>query len=294
MDRTPYQFNFSVSNVPAWACPVCGEGRLTLSKESLISKQDAESRRGQDHEAWDLDWVRLVFSCVFHCSNQNCKQPVACSGTGWVEVNDYTDDDGDWAQDIEERYKPKFFHPALKLIDFPEKCPQNVVEYLCESFALVYANPGAALNSARTALEALMTALGVNRFSVGKGKKTAIKLHQRIHLLPEKYKDQRDMLLAVKWLGNAGSHDGDKASTADVMLAYEMLEHVLSEIYEEKSKKLKALAAAVNRNKGPAKAKVKKARSRKRAMPAGSANEVPGIQGDSLVPAIPSLDEMPA
>jgi len=274
MERTPYQLNFSVSHVPAWACPVCREGRLTLGKDSLISKENAESRRDHDHDAWDLDWIRLVFSCVFHCSNEKCKQPVACSGSGSVESNDYIDDDGDWAQDIEEWYTPQFFHPALKLMDLPESCPPKVVEYLCESFASVYANPSAALNSARTALEALMTSLGVKRFSIGNGKKRSIPLHQRIQLLPEKYKDQREMLVAVKWLGNVGSHDGDKASTADVMLAYDMLEHVLSEIYEERSKKLRALAASVNRRRGLAKSPAKKKTKPRKAKVVPAADEV--------------------
>ena len=39
----------------------------------------------------------------------------------------------------------------------------------------------------------------------------------------------------------------------DVMDAYELTEHILEEIYETKSKKLKAIAKKVNKKKGPSK-----------------------------------------
>jgi hypothetical protein len=59
------------------------------------------------------------------------------------------------------------------------------------------------------------------------------------------------MLFAVKWLGNAGSHDGEEANAGDVRTTYDLLEHALSEIYEAKGKKLKAVAKKVNKKKGP-------------------------------------------
>ncbi|HXC52488.1 MAG TPA: hypothetical protein VN634_16525 [Candidatus Limnocylindrales bacterium] len=52
-------------------------------------------------------------------------------------------------------------------------------------------------------------------------------------------------------MGNAGSHDGGEASVADVRVAYDLLEHILSEVYEGKGKSLKVLAKKVNKKKGP-------------------------------------------
>ncbi|KWF02164.1 hypothetical protein WL80_28890 [Burkholderia ubonensis] len=118
---------------------------------------------------------------------------------------------------------------------------------------MYFADAGAALNCARTAVEALLTALGIKRFTLANGKKRPINLHQRIQLMPPKYQEQKDLLLAVKWLGNAGSHSGHEPTMADVRVAYDLLEHALSEIYESKGKKLKAVASKVNKKKGPAK-----------------------------------------
>ena len=53
------------------------------------------------------------------------------------------------------------------------------------------------------------------------------------------------------WLGNAGSHEGTELSNNDVLDAYEIMEHLLAEIYNNKGARLAALAKKVNRNKGP-------------------------------------------
>ena len=253
MDRTPYQLPFTVERMPAWTCPLCRLGHLTLDKNSLISKETAASLREHDHDAWEPDWIRSVFSCVFQCSNVHCKEPMSCCGVGRVDHFEYEDPEFGLSESTEDLFTPHYFHPPLVLMDIPQKCPEKVSEYLQESFALFFADAGAALNCARTAVEALMTALGIKRFTIVKNKQRSINLHQRIQLLPPKYQEQKDLLLAVKWLGNAGSHDGDKATAADVRVAYDLLEHVLSEIYEGKGKKLKAMAKKVNKKKGPLK-----------------------------------------
>ena len=57
--------------------------------------------------------------------------------------------------------------------------------------------------------------------------------------------------MAVKWLGNAGSHSGTTVSAEDVLDAYELMEKLLAEVFNEESKKLKALAKKIIENKGP-------------------------------------------
>lgn len=253
MDRTPYLLPFTKDRVPAWACPVCRVGRLVLDPKFLMAKETSESRTNRKHEFWEPEWIRYVFSAIFICNDASCKDPIACSGIGSVDTFEYDDDETGWSQSTEDRFVPRFFDPALRLMDIPSQCPDAAAGHLLDSFALFFANPGAALNSARAAVEAVLTDLGVKRFVVAKGKRKPINLHQRIQLLPAKYKELVDMLLAVKWLGNAGSHDGEKPTIADVRMTYDLLEHVLSEIYEKKTGKLKAVAKKINKKKGPLK-----------------------------------------
>lgn len=251
MDRTPYQLPFSTDRIPAWLCPVCRAGHLILDEKHLLKSETAESAREHEHEAWEPNWIRYVFSCIFRCSNPKCKEPIACSGVGRVDIIEYEDEEFGWVQSTDDRFTPQYFQPALVLIDIPAKCPTEVCSHLAQSFALFYADPGASMNCARAAVEALLTDLGIKRFAVANGKRKPISLHQRIQSLTIKYKDLVDLLLAVKWLGNAGSHDGDKPTGADVRIMYDLLEHVLSEIYEGKGKQLKAIAKKVNKKKGP-------------------------------------------
>lgn len=253
MDRAPYQLPFTANRVPAWRCPVCQVGHLSLAKESLVNAETAASRREHAYDAWEPDWIRSVFACVFVCSSPSCKEPVACSGTGQVNRFEFEDEEHGWAEKTEDVFTPLHFHPPLVLMDIPAKCPPGVTEHLQESFNLYFIDPGAALNSARAALEVLMTDLGVKRFLTTNGKKRSLNLHQRIEQLPARFQEQKDLILAVKWLGNAGSHSGPGPAAGDVRVAYDMLEHVLSEIYEEKIKKLKAMAKSVNEKKGPVK-----------------------------------------
>ncbi|WP_223541965.1 DUF4145 domain-containing protein [Pseudomonas sp. BF-RE-26] len=138
-------------------------------------------------------------------------------------------------------------------MDIPAKCPSGVTEHLHESFGIFFMDSGSALNSIRAAVEVLLTDMGIKRSSVVKNKRRSLSLHQRINLLPARFQELKELILAVKWLGNAGSHSGPEPTAGDVRVAYDMLEHVLSEIYEEKTKKLKAVAKSVNKRKGPVK-----------------------------------------
>jgi len=143
-----------------------------------------------------------------------------------VDAGEYEDQNGDWVQEPEDFFRPKFFEPHLVLLVIPTKCPESISAPLQESFRLFFASPGAASNHVRIAIEELLTDLKVRRFNVSGGKRSFISLHQRITLLPAKYATLKDMILAIKWLGNAGSHsdaDGKPSiSMDDVMDSYEL------------------------------------------------------------------------
>ena len=150
--------------------------------------------------------------------------------------------------------------PPLQIIEIPETCPELVAEALQRSFRVFWCDPSAAANHLRTAVEELLTAIGVKRYTNKGGKKHLISLHARIGLLPAKYSQLQGLLLAIKWLGNAASH-ATQISMDDAMDAYELMEFAMQEMYSEKSKKILALAAMVNKKKGPIK-KPKKTRKK--------------------------------
>ena len=90
---------------------------------------------------------------------------------------------------------------------------------------------------------------------MNKGKRTSLTLHKRIEMLPTKYSHIKDLLFAIKWLGNAGSHD--TLSTKDVMDSYKLTERVLEELFDNRAAEVVKLAKAINKKKGPVKKKNK-------------------------------------
>ena len=252
MDRRTLKLPFTIDRTPDWTCPTCDKGLLRVVKDSF-KKEERLHSRDHSHDAWEPEWIEYVYSCLLSCNNEECREVVCSAGTGKVDYFEYEDEHGEWAQSIEELFKPQFFEPHLKLLRIPTKCPDSIVKPLNESFRLFFAAPSAASNSVRIAIEALLTELKVKRFTVVKNQRRIISLHQRISLLPPKYAQLKDLLTAIKWLGNAGSHDAEGISNDDVMDAYDLTEHVLTEIYAPKAKKLAALAKKVNKKKGPAK-----------------------------------------
>lgn len=254
MDRKLLKLPFSRNNSPDWPCPACDKGILRIKKDSFLKEELGRSKKAHTHKEWEPEWIEYVYVCLLICSNEKCKEIVANNGIGTVDWDITEDEDGRSDQMIcTDIFQPKHFEPHLNLIHIPSKCPKAVSTPLNESFKLFFSSPSAAANNVRIAIEELLTELKIKRFNISNGKRRFINLHQRIDLLPTKYTQFKDMILAIKWLGNAGSHGHCEVTKDDVMDAYELTEHILGEIYETKVKKLKAIAKKVNKKKGPTK-----------------------------------------
>jgi len=255
MDRKILKRPFTLKSVPDWTCPTCRRGILRI-KNGTLFKEELLKSRNHNCEEWEPEWIEYIYSCLFVCNNDQCKEVVACSGVGSVDSDVDEDGKGEMIQVYEDYFMPRFFEPHLMLMDIPEKCPESISAPLKESFRLFFAAPSAAANNVRVAIEELLTDLKVKRFNVRNNKQHFISLHQRIESLPPKHSNLKEFLRAIKWLGNAGSHSHDgknEVSMDDVMDSYEFMEHVLGEVYASKTKRLVSLAKKVNKKKGPGK-----------------------------------------
>ena len=253
MDRKTLKLPFTLDSAPDWTCPTCQKAPLRIRKDSFIKEERLHSR-DHSHEAWEPVWIEYVYSCRLDCSNEKCKEVVASSGTGSVDWSIDEDERGEPYEVYEDHFRPKFFEPHLKLLQIPKKCPSSVSKPIEDSFALFFAAPHAASNNVRIAIEALLTELKIRLFDHASGRRRFISLHQRISLLPEKFAHLKDLILAIKWLGNAGSHGGSTDITLDdVIDSYDLTEHILQEVYAPKLRKLHKIAKEVNKKKGPVK-----------------------------------------
>lgn len=234
---------FSKTTAPLWPCPSCRKGTLHLKKETLVSHEMVSSQREREEDYWDIHLYRAVFSVWLKCSIHSCQQDVIVTGFGGVE--EYYVPGDEFADDSvvhDEFYTPTFMLPMSDMIDIPEKCPDEIARQLRASFELFWCDKSAAAGRVRVALELIMDHLHIKRRQKqASGKIMDLSLHRRIDIFNAKDSRVGEQLMALKWLGNAGSHE-TVVSEKDLLDAFEILDHVLVEIFEQRSKKIKLLA----------------------------------------------------
>lgn len=95
-----------------------------------------------------------------------------------------------------------------------------------------------------------MNHVGVpKRKKAANGKLSELTLHARIDAFAKKEPAIGPQLMALKWLGNTGSHDSS-VSSADLLDAFEILEHSLREVIDGHSAKVAALAKKLTKKHG--------------------------------------------
>lgn len=210
---------------------------------SLTQQETADSESARNHEAWDPDWIKYAFTAWAQCQHSKCKQQFAIAGTGGVGPEQDEEGHVDW-QDF---FDPSYCFPAPRMIAIPDKCPDDVCIELDAAFALYWSHPAASAGRMRVALELLLTHQGVpRRKRIGGGKSKELWLHARLELFAKSNPSTAAQLMALKSLGNSASHEGS-ISKADILDAFEVLEHALAEIIEQRSKRVAVLAKKLTR-----------------------------------------------
>lgn len=263
MNRTLFKLPFRSESLPRWRCPTCIEGVLDLAKGTFTKEVDARTRQRWGNKDYYPECEEYVFSCVLKCTHSNCQEVVVTGGIGYLDWEEGSDPDGNPMQNFFSLFHPKYFVPHLKIIGIPKQTPKDVIKELNQSFDLFFINPASAANHVRIALENILTDLKVKRFETTRSGRKILFLHRRVDLLPSKYEHLKDLCLAIKWLGNAGSHSNNEFTLDDVMDAYEMMEAVLTQLYDPKGDSVKKLVKEINKKKGPARLKRKREKKAK-------------------------------
>lgn len=245
--RELYKGYFTQMDMSKWQCPTCNSGSLQAIQDKFLQQHNSATEMNYHEDWFDApEMITYTFTALLLCTNPCCKEVVTCSGTGGVEREQYSYDDYKYV----EYYKPFFFYPSLNIFQIPIKTPENVQNSIKSSFSLVFNNKSAAANQVRIAIECLLTHLKIKNYHTSRGKRIKLSLHNRIALLPTKYQKIKDICLAIKWLGNAGSHCSDEMSVEDVFDGYDMLSFVLEELYDNKHTHVTKLAKRINAKKG--------------------------------------------
>jgi Domain of unknown function (DUF4145) len=242
VDRNLWSDSF-VDELPHWPCPTCNKGYLAAAKEKLWIEETGPSKAAHDHDAWDPDWIENRFVALAECSMPACKELAAVCGSTSID-HMQVDHDEYLTRQI---FKIASIVPAPVPIAYPDNTPKPIIDAIRRASTLVWPSYESAANQIRQAVECLMDDVGINPTNAS-GK--PIKLHDRIVQFQGTDRENGNVLLATKWLGNSGSHVGGMSRDA-VLDAFDMLEFVLENRYGTTKADLMAKVAAINAAKGP-------------------------------------------
>jgi hypothetical protein len=246
IDRNLCKAGLHERRAPPWPCPTCGRGTLCLDTATLRISETRASRVARNRDDWFWDDITERFAGILICDEKSCQEPVSVAGTTYHEPID----DGEGGQDLARRLRPLYFAPPLRIISLPSTCPKETVEEIEAAFLLFWTDLPSAANRVRTALERLLTQRGIPQYERTRGGRRRLTLHRRIELFRKKKADLGDAMLAVKWIGNEGSHPG-RLTRDDLLDAFQLIEHLLDEMFVNRNAQIAKISREVLKQKGP-------------------------------------------
>jgi hypothetical protein len=229
-------FDFSKSNPPDWECPTCKKGILNFHEKDFIQNESSASIKLREVDVHDSDWIRYSFSAKLTCSNSRCNEVVMVVGEGRVDWVPVINEAGNPDQEYGEFFRPHYFQPNLQPIHIPERCPKYVQIALQEAFKVMFVNFELACNKLRVAVEYIVDGLmdkGGKAISRKKVNGKFNPLDDRIKEIYHECDYFQNFLFAIKWMGNAGSHEVDVLDFQDFVGALSLVERILKDMYLE-------------------------------------------------------------
>jgi hypothetical protein len=228
---------FGTSSVTKYNCPYCKSGELVSNQDELHIEETPESRKERYDSDWEKEWTKYLFSGALTC--KSCSEKIFCTGTGKLEFNSYCGIE-EAPESINDCYeielRPTYFEPAVYIFNIPSKCPQHLQNEIIHAFKLAFSDYSASGNRVRTCIELYIKELN----PLAKGK-----LHKQIESIKNHDSSVYEILMAIKWLGNQGSHESN-LQEYDLAFAFEALECCLKKQYESNEAKLKNFAVLIN------------------------------------------------
>lgn len=236
---------------PALPCGACATG--TLIVDEPVGLETGRSKRLGTHEGWEPDWIEGFFTASARCSNVVCGETAVIAGE--MSVDTATPpyrEPADYPPDQYDTYfRLRYVEPALRIVKLFELCPDGLSAAVRAASRVLFADPPSAAGRLRTAVEILLTDIGIAEQGATGNRLSA---HQRIDELRKtrsEHVEVADLLEAVKWLGNTGSHTIDSPGLADVLEGVELLERAVALIYDTSGARLLAIAKQISTHRGP-------------------------------------------
>jgi Domain of unknown function (DUF4145) len=245
IDRSLWESTFTRFHAPRWLCSKCSQGHFVLIPESFYFRPTAEGYErvslDQDERGNDLP---LRFSATMQCDNSACQETSSAAGSGQEkETTEYG------TREFYHVFSPTYVHPSPDIFPIPIGAPPKVAKLLKSAFSLSWSDYEACLNRLRVCIELILDERKIKRSSLKAGKRKPLNLHQRIELTETKIPKTKPFLMAMKYLGNAGSHAvGLKKDV--VFDAFDLMLMLTTELYGGQ-RKVNLLARRIVKKRGP-------------------------------------------
>ena len=145
----------------------------------------------------------------------------------------------------------------MSIFDIYKDVPKEIQVAISESFGMFWFDPSACGNKIRMIVELIMDNQKVPKSQVKDGKRRSYVLHKRLELFKSTKSAEADLLMAIKWIGNSGSHTNGSLTKDDILDTCEILDHVTMKIYKKESKRINDMGKKINKLKKPSRNKRK-------------------------------------
>jgi hypothetical protein len=235
-------------SLPPFPCPRCTVGRLKVRNDDIGYKTAHHLTMAYQEAELYPDVNGGLFHAFMVCSHEKCGEVVSVAGDFTVEYHFRGHDfNNDPKVDEDFEYRVRSMRPAPPIITFSSALDALTREHLEKSFELFWVDLGACANRLRIVVESLLDQIGVPRTRAGANKN--LDLNTRIVELDAMKPGHSDVLHALRYVGNIGSHEGEAGMT-EVLDCYELLEATLEELLDNKRAKLAAKAASIKARRG--------------------------------------------
>lgn len=213
---------------PRPKCPTCNAGHIRFSEPDATEAYSSTELR--EHPGWDPDWISGTFSVNGQCENPGCQQIV--HGTGDFYVSHSKEREEEYPNfAYSSFYTVSHLHPPILLMTVPQSAPEQVRDGVIRASRVLFADPGLAATAMRATVERFLTSQGIPATDE---KGTFQSAHRRIQKwLKADSKRERiaDMLDAVKWLGNVGTHEDSDLTSIEVLDGATVLDEAFHRLF---------------------------------------------------------------
>ena len=228
-------------------CPWCEKGQLTIeTKEAKLGK-DPDSVRVLKIEPYcPNDYGPVSIQLV--CSYNQCSASTFAVGDYYYQ--EYEIEEGGQMRPVDIlTFVPKFFHPTVRLFEIPRILPDVLKTEALRVFKLFWVDYTSCGNAIRILIERLMDEQKIQKTKINKKRKRVrLTLHERIEIFEANKDKYKNLLMSLKWIGNAASHKSEITRNS-ILHSLDVIKFILTDIYEARHAKMLTTANTIVKSK---------------------------------------------